>query len=129
MSLSQVAACPIASIEDLTKDITQPIRETQSTPFVSVKKMEKQLTFDNDMITRISTVQFNAGCSSSSTDLDKLINFYNEHNDEETLAQWMNIYEEQKLANSIAAATNSLARYRNSKFFILKNKSNQVLIF
>jgi len=106
MSLSEVAACP-TSKEDLQSSqetLLQPLRETQSTPFISMDK------FNDEIFSKMSAVQFDAGCSSSSTDLDKLIKFYNEHNDEETLAQWMNIYEEQKLANSIAAASSPLTK-------------------
>ena len=110
MSLSEVAPC-LASKEDLQSSqetLLQPLRETQSTPFISMEKL------NDEIFSKMSAVQFDAGCSSSSTDLDKLIQFYNEHNDEETLAQWMNIYEEQKLANSIAAASRPLKK--KSKF-------------
>ena len=99
-----------------------PLRETSSFPHMSnmEKENESNHMLNEDIIYKINAVQFNAGCSSSSTDLDKLIEFYNEHSDEETLAQWMTIYEEQKLANSIAAASNkgssNLSRYKNRKF-------------
>lgn len=89
-----------------------PLRSISSFPYIleksSTTKMEKENShqaYDEIMYQTLNAVQFNAGCSSSSTDLDKLIEFYNSHSDEETLAQWMTIYEEQKLANSISAAS------------------------
>jgi hypothetical protein len=104
-----------------------PLRTTSSFPHIletsTSNKMEKENNHGYDeIIYQINAVQFNAGCSSSSTDLDKLIEFYNSHSDEETLAQWMNIYEEQKLANSISASSNrnhnnnngsNLGRFKN----------------
>jgi hypothetical protein len=100
-----------------------PLRSTSSFPHIlesSLSKMEKENSHHqayDEIIYQINAVQFNAGCSSSSTDLDKLIEFYNSHSDEETLAQWMNIYEEQKLANSISANNNNngsnLGRFKN----------------
>jgi hypothetical protein len=102
-----------------------PLRSTSSFPQIldTQSKMEKENSHQayDEIIYQINDVQFNAGCSSSSTDLDKLIEFYNSHSDEETLAQWMNIYEEQKLANSISAASNNnnnnngtnLSRFKN----------------
>lgn len=116
MSLSEVDACPVSK-EDLTasQELFQPIRATQSTPFIA--PMDKNIRLNDEIFSRISAVQFNAGCSSSSTDLDKLITFYNQHSDEETIAQWMNIYEEQKLTNSLAAAVGAKSSLsKNRKF-------------
>jgi hypothetical protein len=91
-----------------------PLRSTSSFPYILGEKMEKENSHQayDEIMYQINAVQFNAGCSSSSTDLDKLIEFYNNHSDEDTMAQWMNIYEEQKLANSIA--TNSRAGNNNN---------------
>jgi hypothetical protein len=96
-----------------------PLRSTSSFPYILEKvgeKMEKENSHQayDEIMYQINAVQFNAGCSSSSTDLDKLIEFYNNHSDEDTMAQWMNIYEEQKLANSIA--TNSRAGNNNNHY-------------
>uniref|UniRef100_A0A7E4VC92 Uncharacterized protein n=1 Tax=Panagrellus redivivus TaxID=6233 RepID=A0A7E4VC92_PANRE len=115
---------------------TAGLRETHSFPHIGTPKMAQNeaeaaihpaqvtehvhyepIDFDKaDLLGRISAVQFNAGCSSSSTDLDKLIEFYNDHSDEDVLAQWMTIYEEQKLANSIGKVvrqTSPLSRHKN----------------
>uniref|UniRef100_A0A914PV63 Bromo domain-containing protein n=1 Tax=Panagrolaimus davidi TaxID=227884 RepID=A0A914PV63_9BILA len=115
-----------------------PLRSTSSFPYILEKvgeKMEKENSHQayDEIMYQINAVQFNAGCSSSSTDLDKLIEFYNNHSDEDTMAQWMNIYEEQKLANSIAANSRAgnnnnnhhygggetnLGRFKNRKFYL-----------
>uniref|UniRef100_A0AC35TL31 Glucuronosyltransferase n=1 Tax=Rhabditophanes sp. KR3021 TaxID=114890 RepID=A0AC35TL31_9BILA len=98
--------------------ITQKIREAQSTPFLNPEDTSSLKSFKHNKdkpffsATQLFTediksepenlqkrIQFNAGCSSSSSDINNLMQFYNDSSDPLVVAQWIKIYEEQRAAN------------------------------
>uniref|UniRef100_A0A914DEV3 Uncharacterized protein n=1 Tax=Acrobeloides nanus TaxID=290746 RepID=A0A914DEV3_9BILA len=81
------------------------LRGAHSTPYILGRIEEKEnephrsnrmLNNSDDLMLKMNSVHFNAGCSSSSTDLNTLVQFYNESADPEIIRQWMNIYQEHK---------------------------------
>uniref|UniRef100_A0A0N5BH35 Uncharacterized protein n=1 Tax=Strongyloides papillosus TaxID=174720 RepID=A0A0N5BH35_STREA len=52
---------------------------------------------NHETIEKPKKIFFNAGCSSSSTDINRLMQFYNDSADLDVVAHWIKVYEEHKL--------------------------------
>uniref|UniRef100_A0A0N4Z379 Uncharacterized protein n=1 Tax=Parastrongyloides trichosuri TaxID=131310 RepID=A0A0N4Z379_PARTI len=99
---------------DETKSLSN-LREAKSTPFLHPLDSNSKAFKSNKNRRFYSTTQlslrdanyepmektkkifFNAGCSSSSTEINRLMQFYNDSADPNVVAHWMRVYEEHKL--------------------------------
>ncbi|CAD5216423.1 unnamed protein product [Bursaphelenchus xylophilus] len=80
------------------------LREAHSTPYILKEIDEKensthsQSNSSRDVNTKsaLDRVQFNTGCSSSSSDLTKFMEFYNDSADQDVVDGWMEVYQQQK---------------------------------
>ncbi|CAD5212127.1 unnamed protein product [Bursaphelenchus okinawaensis] len=80
------------------------LREAHSTPYILKEIDEKEnsthsestSTRDIAVKSALEKVQFNTGCSSSSSDLTKFIEFYNDSSDQDVVDGWMKVYQKHK---------------------------------
>uniref|UniRef100_A0A0K0E1Z6 Uncharacterized protein n=1 Tax=Strongyloides stercoralis TaxID=6248 RepID=A0A0K0E1Z6_STRER len=122
------------------------LREAKSTPYIypydtNIKsfKNNKESCFysstqlslkdvNHDFIEKPKKIFFNAGCSSSSTDINKLIQFYNDSADLDVVAYWIKVYEDHKLKSRNKVLQNSDMK-NNSSIAEKKNIDKNLLSY
>ncbi|CEF59302.2 Hypothetical protein SRAE_X000105300 [Strongyloides ratti] len=82
---------------------------------------------NHDYMENPKKIFFNAGCSSSSTDINKLIQFYNDSADLDVVAHWIKVYEDHKLKCKNEALQNDNMKNGNCSNEVEEENINRYL--
>ncbi|KAK0395460.1 hypothetical protein QR680_001289 [Steinernema hermaphroditum] len=118
-SLREASSAPYIRAPDIESDIHMADK--------GLEPNESNLAPSNMDSSMKKTVRFNAGTTSSSTDLLNLIQFYRDSDDKETVDHWINIYEEHKNSIQQSSPTNLCKSKFESVDDLLNHSNNSSL--